>query len=116
MKSDHSRTPSSVTASRTGPDARSPRRDAVLSLSVVGAAGAIGFIGLVLPHAACFLVGPRHNRLIPVTAVLGAVLLVWVDALARTVFAPQEVPVGVVTALIGVPAFALLLFRTRSTP
>lgn len=89
---------------------------ALITAVLVGAAGAIGFIGLVLPHAARFLVGPRHSRLLPVTAVLGAILLVWVDALARTVFAPQEVPVGVVTALIGVPAFALLLFRTRSTP
>ncbi|MGW5387049.1 FecCD family ABC transporter permease [Nocardia sp. NPDC003963] len=89
---------------------------ALMTAVLVSAAGAIGFIGLVLPHAARFLVGPRHSRLIPVTAVLGAILLVWVDALARTVFAPQEVPVGVVTALIGVPAFALLLFRSRSTP
>ncbi|MGW0003567.1 FecCD family ABC transporter permease [Nocardia grenadensis] len=89
---------------------------ALITAVLVSAAGAIGFIGLVLPHAARFLIGPRHSRLIPVTAVLGAILLVWVDALARTVFAPQEVPVGVVTALIGVPAFALLLFRTRSAP
>lgn len=89
---------------------------ALMTAVMVSAAGAIGFIGLVLPHAARFLIGPRHSRLIPVTAVLGAILLVWVDALARTVFAPQEVPVGVVTALIGVPAFALLLFRTRSAP
>ncbi|NUS93851.1 MAG: iron chelate uptake ABC transporter family permease subunit [Nocardia sp.] len=89
---------------------------ALMTAVLVSAAGAIGFVGLVLPHAARFLVGPRHSRLLPVSAVLGAVLLVWVDALARTVFAPQEVPVGVVTALIGVPAFALLLFRTRSTP
>jgi len=80
---------------------------------LVSVAGAIGFVGLVLPHAARFLVGVRHSRLLPVSAVTGAVFLVWVDALARTVFAPQEVPVGVLTALIGVPAFALLLFRTR---
>lgn len=80
---------------------------------LVSVAGAIGFVGLVLPHAARLLVGVRHSRLLPVSAVTGAVFLVWVDALARTVFAPQEVPVGVLTALIGVPAFALLLFRTR---
>lgn len=89
---------------------------ALITAVLVSAAGAIGFVGLVLPHAARFLVGPRHSRLIPVTAVVGAVFMVWVDAVARTVFAPQEVPVGVVTALIGVPAFALILFRTRSTP
>ena len=88
---------------------------ALITAVLVSAAGAIGFVGLVLPHAARFLVGPRHARLLPVTTVLGAVLLVWVDTLARTVFSPQEVPVGVVTALIGVPAFGLLLFRTRTT-
>lgn len=89
---------------------------AMITAVVVSTAGAIGFVGLVLPHAARFLVGPRHSRLLPVAAVIGAVFLVWVDAVARTVFAPQEIPVGVVTALIGVPAFAVLLFRTRSTP
>lgn len=89
---------------------------ALITAVLVSAAGAIGFVGLVLPHAARFLVGPRHSHLVPVTAVVGAVFMVWVDAVARTVFAPQEVPVGVVTALIGVPAFALILFRTRSTP
>ncbi|WP_084495085.1 FecCD family ABC transporter permease [Nocardia shimofusensis] len=86
---------------------------AAITAVLVSVAGAIGFVGLVLPHAARFLVGVRHSRLLPVSAVTGAVFLVWVDALARTVFAPQEVPVGVLTALIGVPAFALLLFRTR---
>ncbi|MGN0042109.1 iron chelate uptake ABC transporter family permease subunit, partial [Rhodococcus sp. (in: high G+C Gram-positive bacteria)] len=88
---------------------------ALITAVLVSAAGAIGFVGLVLPHAARFLVGPRHSRLVPVAAVVGAVFMVWVDAVARTVFAPQEVPVGVVTALIGVPAFALILFRMRST-
>lgn len=88
---------------------------ALITAVLVSAAGAIGFVGLVLPHAARFLVGPRHSRLVPVTAVVGAIFMVWVDAVARTVFAPQEVPVGVVTALIGVPAFALILFRARST-
>ncbi|WP_394436038.1 FecCD family ABC transporter permease [Streptomyces sp. SGAir0957] len=87
---------------------------ALLTAVLVSAAGAIGFVGLVLPHAARALVGPGHTRLLPVTAVAGAVFLVWVDTLARTVLAPQEVPVGVVTSLIGVPAFVLVLFRGRS--
>jgi iron complex transport system permease protein len=60
-------------------------------------------------------VGPRHRALLPVTAVLGAILLVWVDVLATTVAAPQEVPVGVMTALVGVPAFAALLARRGRT-
>ncbi|MFD1810950.1 FecCD family ABC transporter permease [Rhodococcus gannanensis] len=88
---------------------------ALITAALVSAAGAIGFVGLVLPHAARFLVGPRHSRLLPATALVGAIFMVWVDAVARTLFAPQEIPVGVVTALIGVPAFALILFRMRRT-
>ncbi|GHP18016.1 ABC transporter permease [Rhodococcus sp. NKCM2511] len=86
---------------------------ALITASLVSAAGAIGFVGLVLPHAARFFVGARHRRLLPTTVVIGAIFMVWVDTIARTLFAPQEIPVGVVTALIGVPAFALILFRLR---
>lgn len=86
---------------------------ALLTATLVSSAGAIGFVGLVLPHAARALVGSGHARLLPVTALTGAVFLVWVDTLARTVLDPQEVPVGVVTSLIGVPAFVLVLYRTR---
>ncbi|SFS82596.1 FecCD family ABC transporter permease [Saccharopolyspora flava] len=88
---------------------------ALLAATLVAAAGAIGFVGLVLPQAAKLVVGPRHRALLPVTAVLGAILLVWVDVLATTVAAPQEVPVGVMTALVGVPAFAILLARRGRT-
>lgn len=88
---------------------------ALLTAALVSSAGAIGFVGLVLPHAARALAGSGHRRLLPVTALAGAVFLVWVDTLARTVLDPQEVPVGVVTALIGVPAFVLVLYRTRRT-
>jgi len=87
---------------------------ALLTATLVSSAGAIGFVGLVLPHAARALTGPGHTRLLPATALAGAVFLVWVDTLARTVLDPQEVPVGVVTSLIGVPAFVLVLYRTRS--
>ncbi|MFI7393016.1 MULTISPECIES: FecCD family ABC transporter permease [Streptomyces] len=86
---------------------------ALLTAALVASAGAIGFVGLVLPHAVRALTGPGHARLLPVCALAGAVFLVWVDTLARTVLAPQEVPVGVVTSLIGVPAFVLVLYRTR---
>lgn len=88
---------------------------ALLTAALVSAAGAIGFVGLVLPHAARALTGSGHRRLLPVTALAGAVFLVWVDTLARTALDPQEVPVGVVTALIGVPAFVFVLYRTRSS-
>ncbi|WP_373453360.1 FecCD family ABC transporter permease [Streptomyces sp. XY006] len=88
---------------------------ALLTAALVSSAGAIGFVGLVLPHAARALCGPGHVRLLPVTALAGAVFLVWVDTLARTVLDPREVPVGVVTSLIGVPAFVAVLYRTRRT-
>lgn len=86
---------------------------ALLTAVLVSAAGAIGFVGLVLPHAARMIVGPSHRRLLPVTAIAGAIFLVWVDVAARTVFAPQELPVGVVTALVGVPIFMWILARRR---
>ncbi|THC54310.1 iron ABC transporter permease [Streptomyces sp. A1499] len=86
---------------------------ALLTAALVSSAGAIGFVGLVLPHAARAIVGSGHARLLPVTALTGAVFLVWVDTLARTALDPQEVPVGVVTSLIGVPAFVAVLYRTR---
>ncbi|MDX3435782.1 FecCD family ABC transporter permease [Streptomyces stelliscabiei] len=87
---------------------------ALLTAALVSCAGAIGFVGLVLPHATRALTGAGHARLLPVTALTGAVFLVWVDTLARTVLDPQEVPVGVVTSLIGVPAFVVVLYRRRS--
>ncbi len=87
---------------------------ALLTATLVSVAGAIGFVGLVLPHAARFLVGPGHARLLPVSAVVGAVFMVWVDAVSRVAFSPTPLPVGVGTALVGVPAFILILFRRRS--
>ncbi|MEU9456841.1 iron chelate uptake ABC transporter family permease subunit [Streptomyces sp. NPDC048277] len=87
---------------------------ALLTAALVSCAGAIGFVGLVLPHVTRALTGAGHARLLPVTALTGAVFLVWVDTLARTVLDPQEVPVGVVTSLIGVPAFVAVLYRGRS--
>jgi len=86
---------------------------ALITATLVSAAGAIGFVGLVLPHAARAVVGPGHRLLLPATALIGAIFLVWVDTVARTAFSPQELPVGVVTALVGVPAFAVILYRRR---
>jgi len=85
----------------------------MLTAVLVSSAGAIGFVGLVLPHAVRVLTGPGHRRLLPVSAVAGAVLLVWVDAAARLAFDPQELPIGVMTSLIGVPVFVYILVRTR---
>lgn len=83
----------------------------LLAATIVSSSGAIGFVGLVLPHAARLIVGTGHRRVLPVSAALGAILLVWVDALGRTVAAPVEIPVGVITALAGVPLFITLLVK-----
>ncbi|WP_417702843.1 FecCD family ABC transporter permease [Pseudomonas sp.] len=78
---------------------------------LVSLSGAIGFVGLMLPHVARFLVGAEHRRVLPVAALLGALLLIWVDVAARTWLAPQDLPIGIVTAAIGGVFFVLLLRR-----
>ena len=87
---------------------------ALLTGGLVAVSGSIGFVGLVLPHAVRLAIGPGHRALLPLSALVGAVFLIWADTLARTVFEPRELPVGIVTALIGAPVFALLLARRRS--
>jgi iron complex transport system permease protein len=86
---------------------------ALLTGALVSVSGAIGFVGLVLPHAVRLLTGARHRVLLPLAALLGGSFLVWADTLARTIFAPRELPVGILTAAIGAPVFALLLWRGR---
>nr|WP_306811954.1 iron ABC transporter permease [Pseudomonas oleovorans] len=78
---------------------------------LVSLSGAIGFVGLMLPHVARFLVGAEHRRVLPVAALLGALFLVWVDVAARTWLAPQDLPIGIVTAAIGGAFFVALLRR-----
>lgn len=84
----------------------------VVAVMVAGA-GSIGFIGLVVPHLARWLVGVRHRNLLPACALLGATLLLLADLGARTLFAPQEMAIGVVTGLVGAPLLLLLLNRAR---
>ncbi|MDF1524071.1 MAG: iron ABC transporter permease, partial [Trueperaceae bacterium] len=79
--------------------------------AAVATAGVIGFVGLVVPHAVRLAVGPGHRRLLPLSALWGASFVVVADLLARTVIAPAEVPVGIVTALAGAPFFLVLLRR-----
>lgn len=86
---------------------------ALLTASVVSGVGAIGFVGLVIPHAERLLMGGRHLRLIPATALAGAVFLVLADILARIIIPGQVLPIGVVTALFGAPIFAVMLWSTR---
>ncbi|WP_442908658.1 putative F420-0 ABC transporter permease subunit [Homoserinibacter sp. YIM 151385] len=87
---------------------------ALLTGALVSVSGAIGFIGLVVPHAVRLLSGPGHRALLPLAALAGAVALLWADTAARAAFEPRELPVGIVTAIAGAPIFAALLARRRS--
>ena len=82
--------------------------------AAVAAAGMIGFIGLVVPHLLRLIVGPDHRVLLPASMFGGAILLLLADLIARLALAPAELPIGIVTALIGVPFFLYLLIRGRS--
>ncbi|CBL46223.1 ABC transporter, permease component [gamma proteobacterium HdN1] len=88
----------------------------LLTAVMVAVSGTIGFVGLVIPHIVRMLVGTDHRRLLPVSALAGAVFLVLVDLASRTLFAPTEVPVGVITALIGGPFFMWMLARPSRIP
>ncbi len=87
----------------------------VLTAAAVSVAGAIGFVGLVVPHMLRLVVGPDHRVLLPASALGGAAFLVLADAVARVAIAPQVLPVGTVTALVGGPFFLFLLWRNRHT-
>jgi iron complex transport system permease protein len=86
---------------------------AFISAGIVATSGIVGWVGLIVPHLARALVGPDHGRLLPVSALIGAIYLLLVDDIARTATA-SELPIGVITALIGVPVFALILRRVQS--
>lgn len=86
---------------------------ALITAVLVAYAGAIGFVGLVVPHIARMLTGPRHLVLLPMSALVGAVLMVWADVGARALLPGEEIPIGIVTALLGAPFFAYLLRRRR---
>lgn len=86
---------------------------ALLTATMVSIAGTIGFVGLVVPHAARLLVGSRHVRLMPACLVGGALFMVLADLVSRVVIPGQVLPVGVVTGLVGVPCFCALLYRAR---
>jgi iron complex transport system permease protein len=104
------------TAGSLGVDAASVRRGlfaltAVATGAMVAVSGAIGFVGLVVPHVVRILVGAAHARVLVVAPLVGAVLMVWVDLVSRTVVAPRELPLGAITALVGVPVFVVLMRR-----
>jgi iron complex transport system permease protein len=104
-------------ARHTGVDVERLRRQAALAIAlatgaVVAACGAIGFVGLLVPHVIRGLIGPRHRALVIVSAVAGGGLLVAADLVSRTVVAPAELPIGIVTALLGAP-FLIAIARAR---
>ena len=86
---------------------------ALLTASAVSSAGSIAFVGLIMPHVCRFAWGPDHRLLLPASCLAGGSFLVLADTLARTIVAPQQLPVGVITALIGVPVFLLQLHQQR---
>jgi iron complex transport system permease protein len=83
--------------------------------AAVAAAGVVAFVGLVVPHLVRLAAGPRHRHLLPASFLAGAALTVLADLVARTIAAPTEVPLGVVTSLVGGPFFLWLLWSTRAT-
>jgi iron complex transport system permease protein len=86
---------------------------ALLTGVMVSIGGAIGFVGLVVPHAVRLVTGSRHRALLPHAMLVGAIFMLWTDTAARTLFDPRELPVGIITALIGAPVFLLVLLRYR---
>ncbi len=85
----------------------------VLTATAVTTAGSIGFVGLVVPHMLRLVLGNDQRLILPACALTGGTLLVLADTLARTMIAPEQLPVGVITALLGVPTFLYLLYRSR---
>ena len=81
---------------------------------LVALTGPIGFVGLIVPHVTRMLVGAEHRSVLPVAALVGAIFLVWVDVFSRISFAPAEVPVGVITSLLGGPFFVWMLCRKNA--
>lgn len=86
---------------------------ALVTGTLVATSGAIGFVGLIVPHVVRFFTGVTHRRLVPASFLVGAVFLIWADLAARTILPAQELPVGAVTAICGVPFFLVLLRRKQ---
>jgi iron complex transport system permease protein len=82
--------------------------------AAVSVSGVIGFVGIVVPHLLRLIIGPGHRTLLPASMLLGASLMMAADTVARVLAAPAEVPIGIITAIIGSPFFLFLLLRQRS--
>ena len=89
---------------------------ALVTAVMVSVVGSIGFVGLVIPHAMRIVVGTRHGRLVPASALAGAIFLIAADVISRVIIPGQVLPIGVVTALVGAPVFAFILIAGRTAP
>ena len=101
-----------------GVDVRAFRRflfvmTSILTGAIVAVSGSIGFVGLIVPHAVRLVVGADHRRVLPLGALTGAIFLIWADVFARTILAPRELPLGIVTGFVGAPFFIWLLRRNK---
>ena len=85
----------------------------LLVASAVALCGIVGFVGLIVPHVVRLIVGPDPRRVLPGSALLGVILLLWADLISRSAVAPAELPLGIVTAALGSPFFVALLLRER---
>ena len=80
---------------------------------LVYAAGMVGFVGLVIPHCVRMMVGTDHKKVVPLSALIGAIFLIWVDVCCRVLLKGNELPVGVLTGIIGAPVFIYLMIRRK---
>ncbi|VUT27729.1 MAG: Cobalamin import system permease protein BtuC [Candidatus Syntrophoarchaeum sp. GoM_oil] len=87
----------------------------MITAITVAFSGIIGFVGLIIPHITRIIVGPDHRILLPACALFGAIFVIWTDTLARTLLAPSEIPVGVITPLFGAPLFIYLLVTKKGS-
>jgi len=87
----------------------------LITAFLVSVSGIIGFVGLIVPHIVRLVIGPDHRILIPASGLVGGIFLIVADTLSRTIIAPTEVPVGIITALAGGPFFIYLLRKTKRT-
>ena len=85
----------------------------VLTGVIVAVSGSIGFVGLIVPHAVRLIAGADHERVLPIGALAGAIFLIWADLFSRTVLAPRELPLGIITGFVGAPFFIWLLTRNK---
>lgn len=88
----------------------------IVTTGAVAFFGIIGFVGLIIPHIMRIFIGPDHRVLLPASFLGGAIFLLWTDTLARTIIKPSELPVGIITALLGVPFFIFLLRKRKKEP